>query len=48
MGDMERTRLRAEFEQLQREYRNMEATRRVREGGERVQRTREAPLPLAK
>jgi hypothetical protein len=45
MGDMERTRLRAEFEQLQREYRNMEATRRVREGGERVQRSRGATPP---
>ena len=31
-GDIERGRLRAEFEQLQREYRNMEATRKVRGG----------------
>ena len=28
-SDMERARIRSEFEQLQREYRNMEATRKV-------------------
>ncbi len=29
-SEMERARIRLEFEQLQREYRNMEATRKVR------------------
>jgi hypothetical protein len=30
MNEIDRARLRAEFDQLQREYRNMEATRKVR------------------
>lgn len=38
-SEMEKARIRSEFEQLQREYRNMEATRKVRSRCRKEDRT---------